>query len=99
MRVRSDFNSMRSAIQTYRINAGQYPSTEQGLSALVTRPETNPQPKKWIQVFVKIPPDPWGRDYRYKALPEDDKRGFEIISAGKDGVFGTKDDLSSVDDW
>ncbi|WP_052573684.1 type II secretion system protein GspG [Haloferula sp. BvORR071] len=97
-RPTSEFDSISASLKTYKINADRYPSTEQGLAALITRPTTEPLPKKWIQVLRKLPPDPWDCEYHYRALPEGDERGFEIRSAGKDGVLGTKDDISSLDD-
>jgi general secretion pathway protein G len=95
-RVTSDYNAIGSALKGYRLNGGCYPSTEQGLEALVRRPETEPLPKKWIQVLKKVPLDPWDREFRYRLLP--DGMDFEIYSVGPDGVSGTKDDASSLDE-
>ena len=95
-RVPSDFLSIGACLKTYRINGGQYPSTEQGLVALAARPDTGPQPEKWIQIITKIPSDPWGREYRYRLLS--DGKDFELRSAGPDGSFGTKDDISTLDE-
>ena len=96
-RFPSDFNSIGSALKSYRNCAGFYPTTQQGLAALITRPSTKPLPKRWSQSMDQMPVDPWSRTYRYRALPEGDSRGFELWSAGPDGVDGTKDDLSSLD--
>ena len=92
----ADFNAIASAVKGYKLNGGCYPSTEQGLDALINRPETEPLPRKWIQVMKKIPLDPWDREYRYRLLP--DGKNFEIRSVGPDGIWMTKDDISSLAD-
>ena len=96
-RVDADFNAISSSIKTYRLNAGHYPTIEQGLKALVEQPVTNPPLRRWTKTADRIPTDPWNNEYRYRLLPEEDERGFELLSAGKDGQFGTEDDLSSLD--
>ena len=96
-RVDADFNAIGSSINAYRLNAGHYPSTEQGLKALMEQPFSDPLPRRWTKIADRIPTDPWNTDYRYRLLPEDDSRGFELLSAGRDGQFGTEDDLSSLD--
>jgi general secretion pathway protein G len=97
-REEGDLRAISSALKAYKMNAGHYPSTEQGLEALVNRPEDPPHPKRWTKLMDSVPHDPWNNIYRYRALPEDDKRGFEIISMGRDGQLETEDDLSSLDD-
>ncbi len=96
-RVPADFASIGSAVKAYHLNAGRYPTTQQGLEALITRPTTGPLPTRWMKVADSVPRDPWGNVYHYRLLPEGDARGFEITSAGKDGMFGTEDDLSNLD--
>jgi general secretion pathway protein G len=95
-RVNPDFNAIGSSLKTYRLNAGHYPTTEQGLKALVEQPRTDPPLRRWVKIMDRIPTDPWNTEYRYRRLPDDDPRGFEIFSAGKDRRLGTKDDLSSL---
>ncbi|WP_035606409.1 type II secretion system major pseudopilin GspG [Haloferula sp. BvORR071] len=97
-RVTSDFRSIGASVRTYQMNAGTFPSTAQGLQALITRPTSAPLPAKWTQVLDKLPPDPWGNSYGYK-FPGTKKPGeFELISRGKDGQEGTDDDLNSQDE-
>jgi general secretion pathway protein G len=97
-RIDADFNAIGSSLKTYRLNAGHYPSNRQGLEALVSKPTTDPVPRRWVKIADRIPTDPWNNEYRYRLLPEEDDRGFELLSAGKDGQFGTKDDLTSLDE-
>ncbi|RTL12501.1 MAG: hypothetical protein EKK54_04325 [Neisseriaceae bacterium] len=63
----ADIHSLRIALQLYKLNNGQYPTTEQGLAALVTKPTIAPIPPKYQGSYVeKIPLDPWGKSYVYK---------------------------------
>ena len=82
---------------TYRINAGHFPSTEQGLQALVERPTIPPLPEDWVKLADRVPKDPWGNEYRYRCLPESSAHPYDIISNGPDGIEGTKDDRSLSD--
>jgi general secretion pathway protein G len=92
--VEADFRAIGSALQAYRINAGNYPTNSQGLQALVSAPEKS---GKWVQVMDGLPNDPWGTPYSYK-YPGTRKPGqFELISAGEDRQPGTDDDVSSQD--
>jgi general secretion pathway protein G len=95
--VRADFIHIGAALKIYKLNAGTYPTDIQGLEALVTEPASSPRPKAWAQIITHLPTDPWNNMYRYRRLPEDHPAGFEIMSAGKDGQFGTEDDLSSLE--
>jgi general secretion pathway protein G len=95
-RTDHDLNRIGSELLTYRQLTGSLPTTEQGLTALVTRPTSPPFPKRWRALAKAVPRDKWNHDYRYRRLPEGDDRRFEIWSIGKDGVNGTRDDESSL---
>lgn len=73
------------ALDAYRIDVGRYPSTEQGLNALVARPANAP---RWNGPYLQnvIPPDPWGKPYTYRSPA--DNFDFQITSYGKDGAQG-----------
>ena len=94
--IKGDFQSISSALRTYKINAGHYPSTEQALQALVERPTIPPLPDDWVKIADRVPTDPWKNEYCYRCLPEGSHQPFELISNGPDGVEGTKDDRSSL---
>lgn len=96
--VRVDFESIESALQMYKINAGHYPSEQQGLKALVSKPNTAPRPRDWEQTMDEIPTDPWNNEYVYKYPGSVDRSRPEIISIGKDGIADTEDDRSSQDE-
>lgn len=96
--VESDQKTYMMALERYRTLAGQYPSEQQGLKALVDRPTTAPRPRKWSSMMPRLKDDPWGNPYVYKFPGSKRKNQPEIISWGEDGLEGTEDDLSSQDD-
>lgn len=85
--AKADLRTVASALKTYRLDNGDYPTTEQGLTALVER-STNPAPTRWPEdgYLPDLPTDPWGRPYVYRSPGEG--RGFDLISYGKDGKEG-----------
>ena len=96
-RVKGDMSSISSVVKMYKINNGHFPSTAQGLQALVEKPTGDPQPTSWTQLTERVPIDPWGQEYRYEYLKsadgEERNDQFRIISVGKDGSLGTEDDM------
>ncbi|MEK7951185.1 type II secretion system protein GspG [Luteolibacter soli] len=92
-RVDMDFLAIGNALKSYQINAGQPPTTAQGLAALVSVPTSGPKPKRWVQIMKKLPRDAWLNPYRYSLLsPKEYEWRWELRSAGPDGVFGSSDD-------
>jgi len=96
-RVDQDFVAIGAALEGYKLNAGHYPTTQQGLRALVEQPAGSPRPRRWVQVSKSIPVDPWGNEYRYQFPGSKNASQFEIISNGPDGRPNTDDDISSQD--
>lgn len=84
----ADLKSLTAALKIYRLDNGQYPTTEQGLAALVTRPTTGPAAANWAAGgYVAQPPlDPWGRAYVYRSPGE--ASAFDLASLGRDGKPG-----------
>ena len=76
--VQSDFNTIGAALKMYKINAGTYPTTAQGLQALVERPTSTPVPKNWTQYSKSVPKDPWGNEFAY--LSPGLNGDFDLIS-------------------
>jgi general secretion pathway protein G len=100
VRVLADFQSGSAALKTYQMNAGQPPTTEQGLEALVTRPTLEPLPEVWVQIAEKVPMDPWKQPYHYRLLSEaDGVFRWELRSGGPDGIAGNEDDLAEEFEW
>jgi general secretion pathway protein G len=95
MLVKADLQSISFALESYRKTTGDYPTTDQGLMALVTRPETLPKESDWEAIAHRVPTDPWKNEYRYRRLPNSSPRPFELRSNGPDGIAGTDDDRVS----
>ncbi len=96
--VDADFKSLDSGLEMYKLNAGSFPATQQGLRALNVKPTTTPVPRRWVQVMKSVPKDPWGADYTYRFPGKKRANDYEIMSRGPDGVENTEDDLSSQDE-
>jgi general secretion pathway protein G len=96
---RQDMTSFSSALEAYKNIGGKYPSTSQGLEALVKRPTSSPRPRDWV-LFVEEWGllDPWDTKYKYEYPGSKDPSRPEIISAGPDKQFGSEDDMSSQKD-
>lgn len=86
-----DIRTLESALRLYRLDNGAYPTTEQGLAALIRAPETGPAPRNYrtggYLEGSSAPKDPWGNEYRYRS-PGEQQRDYEIISLGADGKEG-----------
>ncbi|RUM43161.1 MAG: type II secretion system protein GspG [Desulfurobacterium sp.] len=82
--------NIEQALKLYKLHNSFYPTTEQGLKALVEKPEEDPVPKNWKGPYMeKIPKDAWGNDFIYIS----DGKQFNLISPGPDGEEGTEDDM------
>lgn len=79
-----------TALDSYRLDNGSYPSTEQGLSALRERPTRAPVPTNWRGPYLRkdVPLDPWGKPYIYKSPGERNTTGYDLSSLGRDGKAG-----------
>ena len=98
VRARMDIAALETALKLYKLDNGIYPVTEQGLLALVQRPESGTIPRKWRQGGYleksKVPKDPWGNDYVY--LSPGLKSDFDIICYGADGVPGGENENKDI---
>ena len=89
-------SNLESALLQYQIKAGTYPTTEQGLQALVNRPTVEPVPGRWSACYnAEGLNDPWKRPYRYRFPGEHNRSKPDIYSMGADGVDGTADDIKN----
>ncbi len=91
--------NIEGALQLYKLDNGVYPSTEQGLRALVEKPTVGVIPKKWKPggYLQKIPEDPWGNPYKY--LSPSPRGEYEIISLGTDGEVGGEGVNADITNW
>ncbi|SDY80646.1 type II secretion system major pseudopilin GspG [Nitrosomonas sp. Nm33] len=94
--AQAQIDSLEKALHQYRLDVGSYPTTEQGLNALVTRPGNEP---KWQGPYLgkTPPPDPWGKPYQYKYPGE--RAEFDLFSLGKDGQPGGTGDAVDIANW
>jgi len=83
--------AIKDALEQYKLDNGFYPTTEQGLKALVEKPNTPPVPIRWRQYLDKVPKDAWDQDFIY--VSPGVNRPFELRSMGPDRKEGTEDDL------
>ena len=91
--AKAQIDAFEKALDAYRLDVGKYPTTEQGLAALVTRPANEP---KWQGPYLRkdVPPDPWGKPYAYKAPVA--RADYDIVSLGKDGQPGGEGDAADI---
>jgi general secretion pathway protein G len=83
-KAKQDIRALESALNLYKLDNFVYPTTDQGLEALVTKPGGTPEPKNWKRYMDRLPKDPWGEPYLY--LETDGS--VEIKSQGADGQIG-----------
>ena len=94
IRVAADIQGINTQLGLYESMNGFYPTTEQGLQALVTQPSTDPKPTRWYQLYKELPKDPWGTDYIYRCPGLKNPNGYDLYSAGPDRKPDTTDDDS-----
>jgi general secretion pathway protein G len=94
--ARAQIEGLVKALDLYRLDAGRYPSTEQGLDALVQRPEGE---AKWGGPYLQkaVPPDPWGRSYVYRSPGENGE--YDLLSYGGDGQPGGEGTNVDIVSW
>lgn len=93
--ARAQIESFVTALNTYLIDVGRYPTTEQGLQAL----RSDPGVPNWNGPYLAkdIPLDPWSGEFVYRAPGR--SGGFEIVSYGADGIEGGSDEARDVESW
>jgi general secretion pathway protein G len=100
-KTKVDIAALETALKLYKLDNGIYPSTEQGLQALVEKPESGIVPNKWRDGGYldknKVPKDPWGNDFVY--LSPGVHGDFDIISYGSDGVPGGEGQNMDINNW
>ena len=95
--ARQDLAAVVQALKLYRLDNQRYPSTEQGLQALVTRPATQPVPNNWKQYLDRLPTDPWGKPYQY--LNPGLHGEIDVFSFGADGQAGGQGTDADIGSW
>lgn len=95
--AKADIDSnIAMGLKLYELDNGNFPSSEQGLNALMTKPTSNPLPTNWNGPYLeKRPVDPWKSLYQYKYPGVHNPMGYDLYSLGKDGIEGTEDDIGN----
>jgi general secretion pathway protein G len=93
-KLAADLQALHTQLTLYQSMNAFYPTTEQGLQALVVEPKTSPRPVRWYQLYSLLPKDPWGSEYVYLCPGRARADKYDLFSAGPDRAPFTADD-----DW
>lgn len=100
--AKTDIATLDQALEMYRLDNHAYPSTDQGLEALIVKPSGEPDAKNWNpEGYLKkkqLPNDPWGRPYQYVS-PGQEGHPYEILSLGADGREGGEGYDADISNW
>ena len=98
-KVYADFANIQTALKLYRLDNFVYPSSEQGLEALVEKSNLDPEPRNFKQggYLDRLPVDPWGRPYLYLSPGENGE--FDLYSLGADGLAGGDSQNTDLGNW
>ncbi len=99
VKAKQDIRAIESALQMYRVDNFNYPSTDQGLVSLSEKPTSGQEAKNWQAggYIKKVPKDPWGNDYQY--LSPGENGDFDLYSLGSDGRPGGEDSGKDIGNW
>jgi general secretion pathway protein G len=95
--AKADVNNLMQALKLYKLDNQRYPSAEQGLAALLTKPTTAPVPPNWKSYLDVLPNDPWGKPYAY--LNPGVKGEVDVMSFGADGQPGGEGKNADIGSW
>jgi general secretion pathway protein G len=97
--AKQDIGTMMQALNLYRLDNGRYPSSDQGLKALVEKPTTDPVPNNWKEggYLERLPNDPWGNPYEY--LNPGAHGPIDVLSYGVDGKSGGEGNDADIGSW
>lgn len=97
--AKGDIKAIAAALDMYKLDNFSYPSTQQGLEALVSRPSGSPQPRNWNAdgYLKRLPKDPWGNEYQY--LAPGTKGSYDLFSYGADGKPGGSELNADIGNW
>jgi general secretion pathway protein G len=99
--ARTQIELLSTALESYRLDNGRYPTTEQGLAALRERPVREPVPTNWRGPYLRkgVPLDAWERAYIYKSPGDQNRTSFDLLTYGRDGKSGGEDEDADVTNW
>ncbi|RCU51139.1 MULTISPECIES: type II secretion system major pseudopilin GspG [Corallincola] len=98
-KVVSDITALEQTLDMYKLDNAVYPTTEQGLEALVEKPSSAPEPRKYREdgYIKRLPKDPWGNEYMYQSPGERGK--IDLYSLGSDGEEGGEGTAADIGNW
>ena len=94
--TRIQIDSIKGSLQQFEVQTSRFPTTQEGLQALVVRPSGMSEEEWPGQVMEKLPKDGFGRPFDYKQ-PSEHGLDYDIVSAGADGKMGTEDDIANYE--
>jgi len=97
VKAKQDVLAIQNALDLYKLDNGFYPSTDQGLLALVEKPSSNPTPRDWKQYLKSLPKDPWAREYLY--LNPGEHGDVDVFTLGADGQPGGTGINAEIGNW
>ena len=99
VKAKQDIRAMEGALELYRLDNFNYPSTDQGLEALVSEPSGSPEAKNWKSggYMKRLPKDPWGAEYQY--LSPGVNGAIDIFTFGADGEEGGEESGADIGNW
>ncbi len=99
VRAKQDIGVLEQSLEMYKLDNFNYPSTDQGLQALIERPNGEPEAPNWKEggYVKKLPNDPWGREYIY--LSPGESGSFDILTYGRDGSEGGEGFDADISNW
>jgi general secretion pathway protein G len=100
--ARTQLQKVEQALEFYKLDNGSYPTTEQGLEALVREPTSEPRPRRWpAGGYLKDADlrDPWDRTFHYNAPGQHNAHSFDLYSLGEDGNEGGDGNNADVANW
>lgn len=97
VKAKADIRTLESALNMYKLDNFVYPSTDQGLEALVQKPSGAPEPRNWKGYLDRLPKDPWGNPYQY--LNPGQHGAIDIFSYGADGQPGGEGENADIGNW
>lgn len=99
VKAKQDIGTLEQSLELYRLDNFNYPSTDQGLQALIEQPTGDPEASNWKDggYVKKLPKDPWGREYIF--LSPGESGDYDIISYGRDGAEGGEAFDADISNW
>lgn len=97
VKAKQDVLAIANALDLYKLDNGFYPSTDQGLLALVDKPTLSPTPPAWQRYLKSLPRDPWGREYLYMNPGEHGE--IDVFTYGADAQAGANGKEAGIGNW